>query len=420
MDQDKFPISFWEYEGIKGFPLSGVDDWHDAGMTVAMSPSFSMDAPEDVQKIRTILDMCRDRGMKAILWTSPGAPANPSAPWEEIYREWIAKMLRAFGDHPAVYGPHLGDEPNKEHFHHACTAMRIWREMAPQWSPYLNLLPWHFTLHDTVGYDRWPVYLDDYCTHAQPPFIAYDCYYQMNPGMMGEEIYFTNLKYYSEAAQRNNTWFWTTLMCTPHYDYRELSEAEFRWQLNTALAWGAKGISWFVFSQRGGSYQNYRYAPINNLGKRSESFAWLSNVNSIFLNTKAPVLKQLRFKKAYNAHINFAWGGFPVCEPDWRVKCVTSDTPMIVSEFTHPDGSDYVALTNMSRDRNTHPTFAVAGRRPMLLSVGWNGAEVRVDHPGGGASGASVRGRSDDYIAVHQYFAAGQMELYRVVDEGQK
>ena len=40
---------------------------------------------------------------------------------------------------------------------------------------------------DTVGYDRWSTYLDEYCRIAQPPFISYDCYYHMNPGQMGLE-----------------------------------------------------------------------------------------------------------------------------------------------------------------------------------------------------------------------------------------
>jgi len=276
---DRFPIGFWEYMTLESFELRYVDDWADAGMTVAMAPGFRLD-PEPIGKMRAILDAAQQKGMQVIL-NAYMPPSNPNAPEEEQWRERIACTLRHFGDHPAVFGPHLGDEPNKEHLPHTARYMRLWREMAPQWQPFLNLLPWHFTLHDTVGYDRWSTYLDEYCRQADPPFISYDCYYQMNPGGMGDEIYFTNLREYSEAARRNKRPFWSTLMCTPHYEYRYPTEDEMRWQMNTALAWGARGILWFVFSQRGpgGQYQNYRNAPIDEFGERTDTYRSLSRVN---------------------------------------------------------------------------------------------------------------------------------------------
>lgn len=410
---EKFPISFWEYLSIDSFEIRFVDDWADCGMTLAMGPAFSL-VPDQIRKMRAILDATHQKGMMAIINPQMN-PSHPNAPHAEKVREHCQTVLAAFGDHPAVFGVHLGDEPRKEQMESVAESMREWRRAAPHWQPYLNLLPWHFSMCDAVGYDRWSTYLDEYCRLADPPFISYDCYYHMNPGAMGDEIYFTNLKEYSGASLRNRRPFWVTQLCCPHFEYRYPTEDEFRWQMNTALAWGARGILWFVFSQRGpgSSFQNYRYAPINEFGERTDTYSSLSRVNRHFLQGIAPVMNQLQFKQAYNLAMNYAWAGFPTLDPAWRVQAVNSDCPMIISEFRHPDGHDYVALTNLSRTQNAHPTFAVAGKTPELRVVDTGGGEISVED---GATGARVRSRGSDHIAVHQFFAPGQLYLFKVVD----
>jgi len=409
---EKFPISFWEYMSIENFSVAYVDDWADCGMTIGMSPGFQL-IPEHISKVRQILDAAAKRGIKVMI-----QPARPdlsnTTQFEKNIREHIQNVVKYFGDHEAVFGVFLSDEPKKG-AERLYKLMRTWREEVPHWQPFINLLPWHFTLQELVGFPTWAEYLDDYCQKANPPFISFDCYYQMNPGRMGEEIYFTNLKEYSSASIRNKIPFWVTLMCCPHFEYRYPTEDELRWQMNTALAWGARGIMWFHFSQRGagGSFQNYRYAPINEFGERTQTYISLSNVNRHLLAGEGIVLNKLQFKQAYCMEMNYAWGGFPVLDPGWRVQAVNSDCPMIISEFKHPDGSDYIALTNMSRTQNAHPTFAVAGKNPDLLVVGSGGTEVSVQH---GGAGIGVRSKGKDFIAVHQYFAPGQMYLFRVVD----
>lgn len=91
---------------------------------------------------------------------------------------------------------------------------------------------------------------------------------------------------------------------------------------------------------------------------------------------------------------------------DRRVISATGPGPLIVSEFRHPDGADYVALTNNSATDNIQATIAVRGRRPKLLQVGLQAQEQEI----GGERGS-------DYATASQWFAPGQMALYRVVDE---
>ena len=59
------------------------------------------------------------------------------------------------------------------------------------------------------------------------------------------------------------------------WNYRCPNEDDFRWQLNTAIAHGAKGILWFFFYMRY-PHDNARLSPIDEHWKRTETFQWLS------------------------------------------------------------------------------------------------------------------------------------------------
>lgn len=408
----RFPVGFWNYTFLDQHPVdaSCVKDWDEAGMTVAMSPGYHLPNPEHAEKIRAILDECHRRRIKVILYQVGAMYWHLKESGEQRVREAVTLALREFGDHPAVLGLHCGDEPKKDDTDIAIRTVQIHKELAPHWQPFLNLFPWHQNIHPYVSDQHWPQYLDYLYEKARFDFYAYDCYYHMNPGEEGWEIYFKNLEHFSAAARRHNIEFWTTLLCTAHFNYRIPTEDDLRWQLHSALAWGAKGIVWFFFYLRyngHGVFDNFRHAPINEFWQRTEMFDRLSYVNRQFLNTLAPVLNELRFKHAYNIGLNWGWGGYPFHGRDRRVLSATAPGPLIVSEFTHKDGTDYVAVTNNSCTQNIQATLAVRGCKPTLLQVGLQGKESPV----------SPSDRGDTFVAVSQWFAPGQMALYRVMDE---
>lgn len=409
---DRFPVGFWNYTRIGAHPVSAamVRDWDECGMTLAMGPEYVLPDDDAARTMRAILDECAARNIKVILWQDGCTFWHLHEHGEEYFRKNVGMALEAFGDHPAVFGLHCGDEPRGVHTEPAFRCVRIQKEMAPHWKPFLNLLPWHQNIHPGVHEKHWPDYLDTVCEQARPEILAYDCYYHMNPGEEGWEIYFKNLEHFSAAARRHNIIYWPTLMCTAHFNYRIPTEDDLRWQLGSALAWGARGIVWFFMYLRDkchGVADNFRLAPINEFWERTETYRRLSYINRQFLNTTAPVLNVLAFKQAYNIGLTWGWGGYPFKADGRRVISATGPGPLIVSEFQHPDGADYVALTNNSNLNNVEATIAVRGRNPQLKQVGFAGQEF----PGG------ARERGTDFTAATQWFAPGQMALFRVVDE---
>lgn len=405
-DISTFPIGFWNYTFMDMVGPDCVRDWSDAGMTMAMSPEFLADR-DDAGAMRAILDAALERKLKVILcdhranwWRGTAADG------EAAYRRGFAEALKDFGDHPAVFGFHVGDEPVKADFANACKANRIQQEMAPHLTPFLNLLPWYPGAEADVGFPSWAAYLDAFVDQAHPAMIPYDCYSQMKPGREGWEQYYINLREYKAASERHGLPLWSTLLTVGHYHYRCPSEDDLRWQVNTNLAHGVQGLLWFHFYMVR-PHDNYRLAPIDEFWERTETFAWLSRVNRTLLAWHAPVLRELTLKRVH--HVGEWWGGFAPPDGKGLIREAHASEPLIVSEFADPRGRPYVVVVNNSVTDSTKASLTIAGAKPTLHRVVWQGKEELVQ--GGGGWQAM---QSDDSVRVTPWLAPGQMEMYRV------
>lgn len=407
----QFPIGFWNYIPIDNQDASAVKDWSGAGMTLTMGPGFGAD-PVQVEKMRSILDAAHAAGIRLILCHEHGLWTHLTLAGEAVYRRDFAMAVQALGKHPAVFGFHVGDEPGKDSFQDACRAMCIQKEIAPHLQPFTNLFPMFQGVESCIGYQDKALYLDDYATKAKPPFLCYDCYSQMNPNpeqeaFNGFEMYFMNLRMFWQASVRHRMDYWTTLLSVGHFRYRCPQEDDLRWQLNTAVASGAKGLLWFFFYMQ--SLDNYRISPIDEHGERTETYTWLSRVCRSFLKWHAPIL--LESKLVYSSHVGKCWGGWPAFDGSGLVAKATSSvgTDLIISEFKHQNGSDYLAVVNNSQKESTSAELVVRGNKPNLHRVGWEAKETAlVDSTGRGAE------QGTDYIKLNRWLAPGQMELFRV------
>ena len=88
------------------------------------------------------LSPCTVLGMKVIMCDDRVTARREPVLDEEDYRARFARSLEEFGNHPAVAGFDVGDEPDAPEASTFFAVARIQREMAPHLMPYLNLLPW--------------------------------------------------------------------------------------------------------------------------------------------------------------------------------------------------------------------------------------------------------------------------------------
>ena len=214
-----YSISAWTVMDLADVYPGMVKDWYELGLNCPLSPYFRRGY--DKAKMLAFLDECQQYGIKTIVNDKRvGWREAMSGKTEESYRANFAEALADFGDHPAVLGFYVGDEPDAPDAADAFKTVRIQKEMAPHLLPYLNLLPWFDWIGERMGTDAYAPYLDRCVKESGTNLLSYDCYTQMWDGDSGWDVYFDNLREHSEASVRHNIDFCSTLLSCGHYDYR--------------------------------------------------------------------------------------------------------------------------------------------------------------------------------------------------------
>lgn len=408
LNLSQFPIGFWSYTTFDRIGPEAVKDYVDCGMTVVQTPRFKPETDHPETMI-AFLDACHQAGLKAIvcddrtyfwIWDRVGGTDG--------FRKSVEMAVNDFGDHPAVLGFHVGDEPDKNNAEQAFLGSAIHKEVAPHLSPFLNLGPYGPGTCEWVGYEDYNTFLDDYVRIGKPDYLCFDVYWQLQPEDEGRENYFGCLKMYADAARRHSLPLWITPLSVGHYRYRRPTEDLFRWQVNTAAAHGYTGLCWFFFYMRD-PHDNYQAPPIDEHWERTETFEWLSRVNRTFLKWHAPVLLELTLENVY--HAGDIWGGYPELNDNSRlVQYTEGRLPLIISEFKDKQGRDYVAVVNNSQSENDQAVIRWRGT-PNVYHVCWQGREEGARQY---VYDEADRGKPTDVIMTGPWLAPGQMELYRV------
>ena len=361
-----YPIMCWTYMQFEEQtrPVEQVvKDWKDLGITHPLMPGTT--PKTDKAAVRHMLDLCNEAGLKPLMNDSRvrgGCYEFMRDGNAEAYRAGVRSALADWGTHPAVSGFFLFDEPTSNMTAGICACAKMCREIDPGKFWYLNLLPWYDWIADTIGSPAYAPYLDRMADDATLPEIGYDCYSQQNEvdRTQGEDVYFNNLREWMELTKRRPGFRYNvTQLCVPHHHYVIASVDDFRWQISTAAAMGAKGICWFyvdMSSKVQGRGENYREAPINEFGERTQTYQWLSTENRIFQREYGSEFMRLTIEGAYMVHRE-AKGGVPLFAGDRDVLSVSGPTPVLVSFFHDDEGVRYMAAVNLSRKQSAHVNF---------------------------------------------------------------
>jgi hypothetical protein len=368
-DDSFFPIMAWN--NVPG-DAAVLKKMHDCGFTVA-----GFVAPKD-------LDAVHAAGMKAIV----SDPRTSSYEWGKVdaaaARKNVNSLMDEVGKHPAVFGYYLRDEPSAAWFSGLETVASIVRERAPGKWAYINLFP-NYATADQLGAADYGQYLEKFVATCHPTVMSYDHYALMDDGSL-REGYWRNLEQMRSAAKKANVPFWNIVLAVAHFDYREPTHADIRFQAYSTLAYGGRGISYFTyFAPQVG---NYRMAAIDQFGNPTRTWDFLQNVN-LAIQKLAPALLKMTSDGVY--HFGTVPGG---CHGPDEQSLLTgvSGANFAVGDFTHGDGSRWVMIVNKDvvKSHPCAPQYRTAPKRVRMLSpytgqlVAYEGEQVWLA-PGQGA-----------------------------------
>lgn len=181
------------------------------------------------------------------------------------WRERLAAAVAAYSSHPALAGYFVDDEPTADEFERIAELRRELERLDPGRLAYVNLLP-DFVRPAALGTDSYDEYVERYVEIVAPRLLSFDYY------PFGKEkdrpTFFRNLETVRRLALKHQVPFLLILLAMPHGPYRDPTEAEIAWQAHHALAFGARGISYFAYwtpvNVNDFSVHKFRYGLLEN------------------------------------------------------------------------------------------------------------------------------------------------------------
>ena len=241
------------------------------------------------------LEVAQRRGLRGQLTDGLLSPAALEDPAQ---REKLDALIARVRHHPALYDYFITDEPSAANFPGLGKLVAYLRERDPAHLAYINLFPTYAsndqlgTKGDTVTAYR--EHLRQYVDIVKPGLISYDHYQFSVKG--DNDGYFLNLAMIRRAAQDAGLPFLNIVQAaTWAASMRVPTDDEVRYLVSTTLAYGAQGISYYVYSCAG-----HTGAVAHADGTPTPLYYTLKTLNREFVSI-AQQLQPLRSLGVYHA-----------------------------------------------------------------------------------------------------------------------
>lgn len=340
----KYHLSTWVYNPVEEFTPDEVDLWADCGLTVPVAPRLEIgkNRPEE---LIPFLDRAQELGIK-LIGNFAGLDYNAyRALGQDGYEKRMKSVIDAVGDHPALYGIDVGDEPNSpEDIEASRRCIETEKRLAPHLTPYLcytgnsrtfgserfggrDLKGWLKYVRETTGTDE----------------VYFDVYDQAVNDGGGKTSYFACVRDWVEAADYAGCEARGVLLSSAHLVFRQQREVDLLWQLNSAAAMGLRGVQWFRFYDRE-RVITYSGSPVDEFGNKTKLYYGMMRVQRRFNNHYGELFMRLRHKKTYE--VKSDRGVFPEFRPGDHelIKSIEPNDETMVSFFEDEDGTEYMVL----------------------------------------------------------------------------
>lgn len=243
-----------------------------------------IDVVINMRNDRAALDLLHQNNVKAIVsgiipgWFG-GDGANAGAMCEKNPLDRYEQAADAFIDHPAIWGIDTGDEPSSLDFPHYGAVMKLMAKRFPEKLPYLNIYPSYAVKGSNtpqeivrqLGTQTYAEYIDRYVFSVNTPYICFD-YYLYSASLSG---LYESLVTVLQACRRTGRDMWMVLQVNSHLPEVFLSEKQLSFQVNCALAFGARTIIWACYCP--GWWYNH---VLDKDGNKTEQYEKLRRVNA--------------------------------------------------------------------------------------------------------------------------------------------
>ncbi|MBN1547914.1 MAG: T9SS type A sorting domain-containing protein [Syntrophaceae bacterium] len=262
----------------------------------------------------------------------------PEALTPEILKQ-LDPMIEQFKASPAVWGYYLTDEPNAHAFENLGKTVAYLRAKDPTRLSYINLFP-TYAKPEQLGTASYEEHVERFIDTVKPELLSYD-HYHFKKDDDGDG-YFNNLGIISKWARRYDIPFCIIMQAIgaeahspENLNLRIPSPGEHRWLVYSSLAYGARGIVWFLWDHPWG---------VTGSSKRDQLYASISQLNRE-ITALGPVLLALDNLGAWHTRSGLLPIGARRLPSNSLVKDAAG-ADLVVGLFSNQSGKDFIMLMN--------------------------------------------------------------------------
>lgn len=334
-----FPILPWDWPEN----MSDLSRSHKSGLHSIAECNFNVAGFVKPEALST----CERLGLAAIV------VGRRKREWSKVSDKEIDLTVRTMveksGGSKAVIGYYITDEPGASEFPALAKVVKAVKKYAPGKIAYINLFP-NFAKSGAEGKSQletnsYTEYLERFVREVRPQIISYDNYMvQLSQDLKDNTKaakYYTNLLEVRRVALKYDLPFWNTVSSNQIRPFTPIpSPANLRFQAYTTLAAGGRGIAWYTYYAK-----NYGYAPIDKSNNRTLTWRYLQEVNRQ-VAILGPKMNNLNSVGIYFTSPP-PTKELPVL-PGKLVRRIRTNAPMMIGEFKHDDGTNYIMVVNLS------------------------------------------------------------------------
>jgi hypothetical protein len=212
------------------------------------------------------LQQVQKAGMKAILLEQ--AVINLHCLDTPQSRAKVDALVARVRHNPALEMYFVHDEPTGPEMPMVARVVAYLRKLDPAHPAFVNLLPCYASNQQLgaplISFTAYRDYVRRYVDLAKPEIVSYDHYHFYNGSDSAR--YFENLDIISSESKRAGIPFINVIQAarfTPRW--RQMTGPELRWMAYTTLAYGGKGVAYFLYwgpSSQGGLYRDGKATPL--------------------------------------------------------------------------------------------------------------------------------------------------------------
>jgi len=259
MDKNIYPIMYWF--GPSVMDEKSVKEIAEAGFT--RIPVEGKDKNDNAR----IIKLCADVGIEAMVADRRIYEAinNP-----ETRESLLKQVVEDYKEYENVKAYYITDEPSYDDFDALGKVCAVLNKLDPDREAYINLFP-NYASAEQLQTGSYKKYIDYFVDIVKPAVISYDHYHFVgreldNKSSAGKNEnererliresawntsqragFFDNIEIIRDKSIKTGIPFMVIILVVEHGPYRNLSEAEIRWEVFQSLAYGSSRISYFTY-----------------------------------------------------------------------------------------------------------------------------------------------------------------------------